>query len=175
MARRLGLWWLAILAGALAIAAVPVVTSVLDRKRGPRWERLHPELRRLVPLIEAEARRQGLEVMFWDGWRDPQASAANIAAGTSKLKDPYNSAHVWGLAVDFVFRGPLGEPRWPADTDPRWRKLAAIFERFGLKSGGLMWGWDWPHAELPGYAMANLRARYGTDFLAFVQQSATMA
>lgn len=26
------------------------------RARGPRWDNLHPELRRLVPLIEAEAR-----------------------------------------------------------------------------------------------------------------------
>lgn len=167
-------WWLAIGVGALLLAGGPILSTVTERKRGPRWERLHPELRRLVPLIEAEARAQGLDVMFWDGWRDPHASAANIAAGTSRLKDPVNSLHVWGLAVDFAFRGKLGTPTWPPDSDPRWRALAAIMERHGLKSGGRMWGWDWPHGELPGYPMAELRRRYGANYLAFIAQAGTM-
>lgn len=168
--RRISPWWLAIGAGAVALllAGGPILITMSERKRGPRWDNLHPELRRLVPLIEADARAEGLEVMFWDGWRDPGASAANIAAGTSKLKDPFNSMHVWGLAVDLVFRGQLGQPSWPVDSDPRWRQLAAIMERNGLKSAGLAWGWDWPHAELPGFAMSELRARYGTNYLAFI-------
>lgn len=172
MAGRVPWWLLTIGAGALLFAGG---LSMVDRKRGARWHNLHQELRRLVPLIEADAAAAGLDVMFWDGWRDPQASAANIAAGTSKLKDPFNSLHVWGLAVDFVFRGTLGQPTWPADHDPRWRALAQIFERHGLKSGGLMWGWDWPHAELPGYAMAELRRRYGTNFLAFIADGGNVA
>lgn len=172
MRSKRSLWWiLAILGGLLALGAPVAVLVVSARKSGPRWERLHPELRRLVPLIEADAQREGLDVMFWEGWRSPEASAANIAAGTSRVKDPLNSLHVWGLAADFVFRGALGQPTWPPDTDPRWRALAAIFERHGLRSGGLMWGWDWPHAELPGYSLPELRARYGTNYLAFVRST----
>lgn len=172
---RISPWWLAIGAGALLLAGGPVLQTMSDRKRGPRWENLHPELRRVVPLIEAFGWSVGLDVMFWDGWRDPQASAANIAAGTSRLKDPFNSMHVWGLAVDFVFRGKLGQPSWPPDSDPRWRALAAIMERHGLKSGGLAWGWDWPHGELQGHPVSELRRRYGTNYLAFIVDAGTMA
>jgi hypothetical protein len=169
-------WWLA---GAIALAialATPqgrevgarAIAAVSGRKSGPRWERLHPELRAKIEQLEQAAAAAGLEVMFWDGWRDPEASAANIAAGTSRLKDPLNSTHVWGLGADVVFKNALGMPSWPADDDPRWRELAELGRGLGLDSGGIMWGWDWPHFQLPGFPVAGLRAQYGTNFLAFV-------
>jgi hypothetical protein len=144
------------------------VGSIANRKNGPRWERLHPELRAKVEELERRAQVSGLDVMFWDGWRSPEASAANIAAGASKVKNPLDSLHVWGLAADIVFRNALGVAYWPEDTDPRWRQLAAIGEALGLKSGGLMWGWDWPHFQLPGYTSAALRASWGASYLDFI-------
>ncbi len=60
--------------------------------------------------------------------------------------------------------------RFP-DTDPRWRQLAEIGRRLGLYSGGLHWGWDWPHFQLPGYTAGVLRASWGNNYLAFLQRS----
>ncbi len=118
------------------------------------------------------AKQQGLDVQFWEGWRDPAVELTNIAAGTSKLKDPIDSLHTWGVAFDIVFRNSAGLPIWPSDTDPRWRQLAQLGQSIGLFSGGLNWGWDWPHFQLPEYPLSGLKQQYGRDYLAFVQDNA---
>lgn len=150
--------------------------AVESRMTGPRWDRLTPQAKAKAQELVNLARDRGLDVMFWDGWRDPEASAANIAAGTSKLKDPLDSLHVWGVAFDLVFRGTLGQPTWPEPNDPRWRELAELGESIGLKSGLLMWGWDGPHFQLPDTSAAALRGRWGGDYLAFLTDAgATVA
>ena len=159
---------LLLIGGLLAGLGTGAVVTVKTRKSGPRWTGLLPEARAKVEQLEEAARAAGLSVMFWDGWRSPAASAANIAAGASKLKDPLNSTHVWGVGFDVVFRTAAGLPTWPPDNDPRWRKLAELGRGFGLKSGGLSWGWDWPHFELPGYSVPLIRRSWGANYAGFL-------
>lgn len=164
---------LALAGGAIALAGGYYVTT--DRMRGPRWDRLLPDAKRKAQQLVAAAKAAGLDVMFWEGWRDPAASAKNIAAGTSKVKHPLDSLHVWGSAFDIVFRNAAGLPSWPPETDLRWRKLAVIGQQLGLLSGGLMWGWDWPHFQLPGVSAGALRQAYSDNYVAFLQsQGATV-
>lgn len=150
-----------------------VVTATLTggRATGPRWERLLPAAQDKVRELVQLAQQNGLDVMFWEGWRDPSAEQSNIAKGTSHLKDPLNSLHVWGTAFDIVFRNAVGAPSWPDASDPRWLQLANLGESIGLRSGGKSWGWDWPHFELPGYTAASLRSQYGDNFLAFLSDN----
>lgn len=155
---------------ALIVAGGGGFLAVTNRKTGPRWERLLPELRAKVLQLEAKARERGLDVMFWDGWRDPAETLKNIAAGTSKVKDAYGSLHTWGAAADIVFRNAAGVPYWPADTDPRWRQLAEVGEAVGLMSGGRQWGWDWPHFQLRGVTASALKQKYGNNFMAWLGQ-----
>jgi hypothetical protein len=107
--------------------------------------------------------------MFFDGWRDPDASVKNIKTGASKLSDPLNSYHVWGAAFDVAFVNALGLPEWPADTDPRWRQLANLAKAQGLFSGGLNWGWDWGHFQLENVKIADLRKQHGDRYLAYLK------
>ena len=164
-------WWLFALGVGLVLAAGGGYVVTTRRQTGPRWERMLPEARAKAEALLREATAAGLEVMFWDGWRSPEDSQKNIDAGTSRVTDPFNSLHVWGAAFDIVFRNTAGLPYWPPDTDPRWRELAQIGRRLGLYSGGLHWGWDWPHFQLPSHTIGVLRASYGNNYLAFLQSN----
>lgn len=158
--QRIGL--LLLLVGAIAGTGYIAVTS---RKRGKRWFWLLPEMRQKVTAIEREAKRQGLDVMFWDGWRDPAETLQNIAKGTSWVKDAYGSEHTWGAAADIVFKTALGLPSWPDKTDPRWQKLGAIGKSLGLKWGGdYRTRFDGPHFYLPNFNMTVARNKYGINY-----------
>ena len=167
--RTLAFWTVA--AGLAALGAGTARVMLTQRMRGPRWDRLLPDMqRRELQLLDA-LKAAGLPMMFWEGWRSPEDSAANIASGTSHVKNPYDSLHVWGAAVDNVFRSALGGPSWPPITDPRWEQYAQLAERFGLRSGLHLWGFDGPHVQLPGVDVASLRRQYGTNYLAFIAGS----
>lgn len=140
----------------------------IDRRSGLRWVRLLPETRDISDKLVSQAREAGLDVMFWDGWRSPKDSENNMKNGTSKIKNPLDSLHVWGVAFDIVFRNATGQPLWPPETDKRWRQLAEIGKSLGLVSGGLEWGWDWPHFQLPGYSAGSLRKLYNDNYLEFL-------
>lgn len=174
-------WWLLLVGAGIVLLAGGVAVTA-NRRSGPRWGRLLPEAQGLADQLVRQARAAGLDVVFWDGWRSPEASAENMRAGTSKVRSPFDSLHVWGVAFDIVFVNAAGFPTWLEDAskpegwvDPRWKKLAAIGQQLGLYSGGLNWGWDWPHFQLPGYAASTLRARYGNDYLAFLSQRGAVA
>lgn len=147
-----------------------------NRMSGPRWNRLLPQAKNAAQLLLQKAQDNGLQVMFFDGWRDPAESAANIAKGVSFITDPFNSMHVWGAAFDIVFADALGLPSWPDPTDPRWQKLGAIGESLNLKWGGRFAPpgskqFDGPHFQLPGYSTAALKQEYGNNYLTFLQTS----
>lgn len=142
-----------------------------NRMEGPRWEKMLPSARAKALQLVNAARAAGLPVMFWEGWRDPADTIKNIAAGTSKVADAYSSLHTWGVAFDIVFTNAAGLPEWPPETDPRWRQLANLGASLGLFSGGLNWGWDWPHFQLPGYSHAALKVSYGNNYDAFLRRS----
>lgn len=168
-------WWLAGL-GALILLGTGGYTVLTKRMSGPRWDRLLPAARAKAEQLIGLAQQTGLPVMFWEGWRSPEASAANMAAGTSKIKDPLDSLHIWGVAFDLVFQDAAGLPSWPPAEDPRWRQLAELGQSIGLMSGGLKWGWDWPHFQLPGYNAGQIRSRWGSNYLAFLSNNgATVA
>ncbi len=173
MDKRLG-WWLLLGAGALILLGGGAGYYVMtQRMTGPRWDRLLPDIKAKTLALLAAAEKAGLPVMFWEGWRDPAVELKDEQSGTSHLKDPYDSMHIWGGAVDIVFKNAAGLPEWPPVSDPRWRQLAELGQSLGLYSGGLHWGWDWGHFQLPGLSLANLRNQYGTNYLAFLQNNGT--
>lgn len=160
-------WWIVFLGIGLAVAGGGYV-AMTNRKIGPRWTRLLPQAREKAQELERLANAQGIPAMFFDGWRSPEVSAQNIAKGASRVADPLDSLHVWGLAFDMAFKNDLGMPEWPPDTDPRWKRLAELGASIGLNSGGLMWGWDWGHFQLPGFNVAALKQTYAGEYLAFL-------
>lgn len=76
---------------------------------------------------------------------------------------PGQGAHNWGYAVDFVLdpesewwgacriAGPwdVGDAKNPLPK-LAWEKYGRLVRECGLRWGG-DWGWDMPHAELPGW------------------------
>lgn len=76
---------------------------------------------------------------------------------------PGQGAHNWGFAVDFVLDVTStwwgqARPKGPWDQGsaknplPKvaWEKYGRLVRESGLRWGG-DWGWDLPHAELPGW------------------------
>jgi len=171
MEKRTG-WWLLLGAGALLLLGGGAgYYMMMARMSGPRWDRLLPETKARTLALLAAAQAAGLQVMFFKGWRDPAVEAQNIQNGTSHLKDPYDTRHTWGAAVDLTFKNALGMPYWPPVTDPRWKQLAELGVAQGFKSGGLSWGWDWGHFELPNFDLAGIRSTYGRNYLAYLSNN----
>lgn len=141
---------------------------VTDRMTGDRWGKLLPEMQQKTLALMQAAAAAGLDVMFYDGWRSVEDEEAHIEAGTSKLTDPYNTRHLWGAAVDIVFRNAAGFPIWPGADDPRWLKLQKLGEGVGLVHPII---WDKPHFELPDFNLASVRKMYGEDFEAYLSDN----
>ena len=138
-----------------------------NRKVGKRWNYLWPQTRAKVNELEALAKANGLDVMFFDGWRDPAETLKNIQKGTSKVKDAYSSKHTWGAAFDMVFVNAVGMPSWPDKTDPRWHQLGALGESIGLQWGGRWKFFDGPHFQLP-FSLTAARAAHGNDYRGYL-------
>lgn len=137
------------------------------RKFGSRWNNLHPDLKVKAEYVERRALETGLPIMFWDGARSVSDSQANMASGASHVSDPYNSYHVWGLAVDYV-KNNNGIPEWPPASDSFWMKLAALYEEAGLVAGARWKFFDGAHGQMP-ISLASVRSKYGTDFNSYIQ------
>ena len=130
------------------------------RQSGNKWENLHPEVKKKCNAHLALALQQGLQVIFWDGWRNKEAQEAEILKGSSKLTDWKNGYHPWGLAYDLVFNigtsfTPI--PSWDEKHD--WKKLREI----GLSLGASVISWDKPHFQYPDIigTPKELIAKYG--------------
>ena len=92
----------------------------------------------------------------FDGARDVHAELQHIAAGRSKLKNPYDSKHVIGpkrlraTAMDIYPTTPgvnLNDPR-SYDLVRSAGHEAALEEGVNVFNGGERWGWDHPHWQL---------------------------
>lgn len=140
---------------------------------GPEFNNLHPDVRdralRVLDEANAEFEPLGLRVGIYEGWRDLETEKRYIAQGVATIKDPYNSYHLWGLAVDFVFIDKLGRWSWlpnpnnPKDTayrDPLWYRLGEIIERNGFEWGGRWKFFDAAHAQLALMNTAQLKVTY---------------
>lgn len=83
----------------------------------------------------------------FEGYRTPQRQAEMLRQKTSKA-GPFESAHNYGLAVDFVpvKDGKRGAWHWPEANSPCWRDLRANAVNRGLLNDI---EWDRPHIEHP--------------------------
>lgn len=171
----------------LVLAVVAVVVSQAQRVRefaarlGSGWANLSPDFRdRWVRAIERVnlklvAAGDELRLAPFEGFRtvDRQREIMKQEDGATRVKDPLDSYHVWGLAGDAVFVDKLGRWVWPAVTDARWKLYGDA-----LRANGLIWGRDWdgdgvigetgefdaPHAQLApaGQRLAELKAIHKT-------------
>lgn len=127
------------------------------------WGHIHPKALGNFQRLEAELLRGVLagEVDVWfrpfEGYREPAKQLAVYNAGTSKAL-PFQSAHQYGLAVDWVpfivkggisrnmnfDRAPAG--RWSWDEAHPWGYLQRAADRCGLLTPIK---WDKPHTEHP--------------------------
>ena len=131
---------------------------------------LHPKLRQIVPQIIQRCEMLGLPVLITDGFRSKAEQDNIYAQGRTKpgqivtqVRWP-NSAHNWGVAVDFC-RNLKGHEY--DDGDGFFRRVAQVAKGFGLE-----WGGDWhnfvdkPHLQLaeymPGNSTAWLKKTYGS-------------
>ncbi len=130
---------------------------------------LHPVVRAAVERLEAECARQELRILITDCTRTMAEQQALYAKGrtapggiVTNVQYP-NSAHNWGVAVDFC-----QNIRGQEYSDPAFfRNVATI-----AKGMGFTWGGDWknfkdmPHLEwaefMPGSSTSWLRRTYGT-------------
>lgn len=130
-------------------------------------------------LLAERIQREGLPLLLFEAnrsfvrQRDLYAKGrAKDAKGVWRVVDPGRivtkaqvgqGAHNWGFAVDFVLDVDSvwwgsAKPKGPWDqgsaTNPlpkvAWEKYGRLVRESGLRWGG-DWGWDLPHAELPGW------------------------
>lgn len=125
------------------------------------WEHIHPKARRSFQLLEEDLLRGFLvgETPTWfrpfEGYRAPSRQLDMLNNKTSKAL-PFQSAHQYGLAVDyvgFVAKGgtvriamPTGTGRWTWDASLDWHYLDVAAGRQGLDRSI---SWDRPHVEHP--------------------------
>jgi hypothetical protein len=113
----------------------------------------YDDLRLLAPCatraflgLDAYLRRE-TRFRCFETYRDPTRQLQAFIAKTSKAP-PFESAHQFGLAADFVPFGKFGWI-WPASDDPEWDALRRASHDFGLINGI---SWDRPHVEHPSWA-----------------------
>lgn len=83
----------------------------------------------------------------FEGYRSPQRQVEMLESKTSKA-GPFESAHQYGLAVDFVpvKNGKENAWHWPEADAPCWDFLRANAVNRGLLNDI---SWDRPHIEHP--------------------------
>lgn len=117
--------------------------------------KLHPKAQgsfRLMTSRLKEAWAAGLApavFLPFEGYRPPERQLTLLAEGTTKAR-PWQSAHNYGLAVDYVPYQMKGETdrgwRWPDANWEGWRYLQEVANASGLM---VPITWDKPHVEHP--------------------------
>jgi len=124
---------------------------------------LHPKFQRLVRdvnerlTLDHEAGTTKTNFKIFETFRDPMRQTELIAKGVTKA-GPYQSAHQYGLAVDWVpiidgtdahrlseITGERVLPGWNWHSSHDWEHLAQVAKRFGLTTIS----WDKSHLEHP--------------------------
>lgn len=121
---------------------------------------MHPKINSLHPIFigKAQTLYQALieayqagrtKTLFepFEGVRSPDRQNQVFAAGTSKAR-AWQSAHQYGLALDFAARKITGDARyiWSWDAAHDWTFLKTEAERHGLSVPII---WDKGHVEHP--------------------------
>lgn len=110
------------------------------------YDLLHPKVRQSFQILEIrlqEGHSGGFtKTLFkpFEGYRTPQHQLAAKVRGVSKA-GPWESAHNYGLAVDFV---PWVDGKWSWDGDHDWDFLRDCATNRGLLNNI---SWDRPHVE----------------------------
>lgn len=115
------------------------------------WDLLHPKCagnflivaNRIVDAFQNEELTQ-LYLPF-DGWRSPPLQLDMMKRNVSKAA-PWQSAHNYGMAVDFVGWNPAAQWNWKPADDPDWGLIGKIAVNAGMLRPIK---WDKPHVEHP--------------------------
>ncbi|MBX3479080.1 MAG: M15 family metallopeptidase [Caulobacter sp.] len=136
----------------LEVAAVQqseATSTVANQLNTVALKGLRPEAETAAAALIAAARREGVDLRLWSGYRSPEQQAALYARGRTapgaRVTSAKRSVHTTGLAFDVVIY-TNGKPDFDS---PNYQRVGAIG-----KSQGLVWGGDWrtpdyPHFELP--------------------------
>jgi len=97
---------------------------------------LHPEFSKRIETLLKQARKQGLSVFIFDGFRsiERQNKLFNSGKNVTNARGG-NSLHNYGLAADIVFYDKKGNPSWAEYHD--WKALGALGKKLDL-----IWGSD---------------------------------
>lgn len=110
---------------------------------------LHPAFRPQVERVIAKLEAGGSPLQVFEAWRSPirqRLLAEQPSHVTNAL--PWQSAHQYGLAVDFVLKRPGKHSGWSWKVPPaEWRKLAVAAASEGLFIPSP--GWDPGHVQSP--------------------------
>lgn len=114
-------------------------------------ELLHPLMRRRVDALVLALEKAKNPLRIFEGYRSPirQRNLHDSGRGVTKA-GAWESAHQYGLAVDFAV--PRGGRRdgWTWTVDPaHWRELAVLAAHEGLYVPSP--GWDPGHVEHPAF------------------------
>lgn len=129
---------------------------------------LHPEVQAALAQLESECKRKGIKFLATDCFRTKAEQQALYEQGRTKpggivtnVQYP-NSAHNWGVAVDFCENIKNHE----YDDAAFFKNVGTIAKKFGFT-----WGGDWrtpdrPHLEytkfMPNSSTSWLKKTYGT-------------
>lgn len=129
--------------------------------------KLHPFLQQVIPLLIADASKEGLPVLITNAVRTQQEQNALYAKGrtasgsiVTNARYP-DSLHCWGCAFDFC-RNVKG--REYDDSDEFFEKVAHIAK----DTYHLEWGGDWkrfpdkPHLQMSGFTVEHLKKSWGS-------------
>ena len=113
---------------------------------------LHPKARAQFAslaqdlVLEHQAGRAQTLFKLYEGFRHPSRQVHLIAKGTTKA-GPWQSAHQFGLAADFVPVEPGSNWMWTWDVpSAEWNYLHEMARRRGLLAPI---SWDKPHIQHP--------------------------
>jgi len=122
---------------------------------GIDWNALHPIGRQaFMALAEDLAKSHQIGMTYtlfcpFEGYRSPDQRSANVQSNDSEA-EPWQSAHHFGLAVDFV---PWINGVWSWSLTADWDFLRKCAEARGLLH---RIDWDCPHVEHPAFERIRL-------------------
>lgn len=125
-----------------------VPSKVRDRVA---WDLLHPKvvggfLLVANRIVEAYRRKELTQLYLpFDGFRSPLEQLTYVRQRTSKAM-PWQSAHNYGMAVDFAGWNKAEGWNWKDAEDPDWKLIGVIAVNAGMLRPI---AWDKPHVEHP--------------------------
>lgn len=141
-----------------------------------------------LDAAQAVARAHGAEIVAWECLRTLERQVAlylqdRLTTGKRVTKTVAGGNHLYGGAVDLVFRAPDGQPAWRHDEAGvrEWYRgeLLPLAAAHGLSSLLLAKGLDPPHIDLPRAAQLEDAAawarRIKTEWAVFAARDERLA